>query len=157
MAERLDRPTMEVVRRAWSSILQSYKQDAGSDDCHFTDNEADTGFLKDIDAINALIEPFVLAPTSFVDPPLTLDNLEAMVRALLCQVKTRDEADKVTPNYYRGFSATPYTYFQAEIDFVDSAASVLRLNTNIVSLYSTLKSTPARIGEACRSHILCCR
>ena len=139
MAERLDRSTMDVVRRAWNSILQGYKQDAANDQYHFTDNEADTGFLKDIDALNTLVEPFVLAPTSFVDPPVKIDDLQGMATKLLSSIKIDSESRQQGDQSYRGFSATPYPYFQAEIDFVDSASSVLRLNTNIVQLFLALK------------------
>jgi hypothetical protein len=140
MAERLDRPTMEVVRKAWNSIIQNYKQDPVSNEFHFTDNETDVGFLKDVDALNALVEPFILAPTSFVDPPVKVEELVAMASTLLSKIKSTVEPGGPV---YRGFSATPYPYFQAEIDFVDSAASVLRLNANLIDLFeATKKSLP---------------
>jgi hypothetical protein len=139
MADRLDRPTMDVIRRAWTSLLQGLKNDPVTGESHFTDNESDTGFLKDVDALNALIEPFVLAYSSFVDPPLKLDDLTTHVHTVLSQIKADPQKTGANGHPYCGFSANPYPYVQVEVDFVDSASSVLRLNCNVADLFSSLK------------------
>ena len=86
MAERrLDKQTMDVVKKGWNSLLQRYQKDNQSGEFHWTDNEGDVGFLKDVDAMNALIEPFLLSPSSFVDPPLDLNEIaKRLEKLLLC-------------------------------------------------------------------------
>ena len=47
MAERrLDKQTMDVVKKGWNSLLQRYQKDNRSGEYHWTDNEGDVGFLK---------------------------------------------------------------------------------------------------------------
>lgn len=155
MVERLDRPTMEIVRRAWTSLMQGYKPDPISGELHFTDNENDFGFLKDIDAVNALIEPFTLAPNSFVDLPIKIDDLVSVATTLLSKIGVDRERDKDVAHSYLGFSANPYPYVQVDVDFVDSAAALLRLNLNIANAFhQTKKALPKHleklmIGTSC--------
>jgi hypothetical protein len=145
MAERrLDQQTKDVVKTAWASLLQRYQTDTATDEYHWTDNEGDVGFLKDVDALNALIEPFLLSPNSFVDPALKLEDLASRVEKLLQQVHTQsinEEADTEVDSLsrYLGFSAAPYPYIQLELDFIDSASAVLRLICNVANLYAFQK------------------
>ena len=152
MAERrLDKQTMDVVKKGWNSLLQRYQKDNLSGEFHWTDNEGDVGFLKDVDAMNALIEPFLLSPSSFVDPPLDLNEIAKRLEKLLNEVRpysNSDEENNSAINGYRGFSAAPYPYIQLEIDFVDSASAVLRLLCNVAKLFSQLKqSIPAALEK----------
>ncbi|HEV2962476.1 MAG TPA: hypothetical protein VG649_11665 [Candidatus Angelobacter sp.] len=128
MAERrVDPTTMQVVKKAWASILSKRQEDPQTNVIHFTDHESDTGFLKDVDALNALLEPYLLAPTSFVDPPLPLSDLEDHLKTCVQIISANATPEN---SNYRGFAATPYPYFQSMIDFVDSAAAFLRLVCN---------------------------
>lgn len=142
MAERrLDKQTMDVVKRAWASLLQRYQKDSRSDEYHWTDNEGDVGFLKDVDAMNALLEPFLLSPSSFVDPPLKLEDVASRLEVLLQEIHSPPDSaggDKGR-DLYLGFSAAPYPYIQLEIDFVDSASGVLRLLGNVAKLFTLQK------------------
>lgn len=149
MAERrLDRATLDVVRKAWSSLLQGYKPDPQTGEPHFTDNEGDTGFLKDVDALNSLLESYMLAPTSFVDPPLPHEQIADHVTSLLASIKIQPEEKAGNNQLYRGFSAAPYPYISAELDYVDSAASVLRLACNTSSIFSLgRKSLPKQLEK----------
>jgi hypothetical protein len=145
MAERqLDKQTKNVVQTAWNSLLQRYQKDSVTNEYHWTDNEGDVGFLKDVDALNALVEPFLLSPSSFVDPPLKLEELAARFENLLQQTHTEtntEEGEGEILHSYLGFSAAPYPYIQLEIDFVDSAAAVLRLVCNVAKLFNVQKQT----------------
>src|ERR1044072_3966703 len=115
MAERrLDKQTMDVVKRAWASLLQRYQQDSRTEEYHWTDNEGDVGFLKDVDAMNALVEPFLLSPSSFVDPPLQLEEIASRLAKLLEEIRPPNEVgegEKIL-ELYLGFSAAPYPYIQ---------------------------------------------
>jgi hypothetical protein len=139
---RLDQETQKVVEKAWKSLLHRFREEQPGG--HWTDGEADTGFLKDVDALNALVEPFLMAPSSFADPPLGLVQLAKHLEGLLTNINTEssptvDGQDDRHDQVYRGFSASPYPYVQFEIDFVDSASSVLRLICNSVQLFADQK------------------
>src|SRR5437016_779278 len=114
---RLDNRTKEVIKTAWRSILERYRTDPVSGQERWTDSEADTGLLKDIDALNALVEPFLLASSTFVDPPLKTeqicDHMEKILkeRERLAGDSRRPEAEKTEKAepiaLYRGFTAAP--------------------------------------------------
>jgi hypothetical protein len=128
MAERrVDPKVMQIVRKAWAAVLERRQQDSQTGFHRFTDSETDVGFLKDIDALNTLLEPFLLAPTSFVDPPLKTEELEEHIAAIVKEFASQQKADSEP---YLGFSAAPYPYLQWATDYVDSAASFLRLACN---------------------------
>src|SRR5258708_6329086 len=164
MAERerrMGEATKETVIKAWKSLINGYRQDTASGEFHWIDNEADTGFLKDVDALNAIIEPFLLAPISFVDPALKPEEIDARVLAVLNHFKSFSgnpaDAQKSRPegkaptgsgHVYRGFTSAPYPYVQVETDWVDSAATVLRLICNVVKLSEVLqRPLSGRINE----------
>jgi hypothetical protein len=135
---RLDQETQKVVEKAWKSLLHRFRDEQPGG--HWTDGEVDTGFLKDVDALNALIEPFLMAPSTFADPPLDLVQLAKHLEGLLANINTESSATVDGHDQtYRGFSASPYPYVQFEIDFVDSASSVLRLICNSVQLFADQK------------------
>ena len=135
--------SLEIVMKGWNGLLQRYQKDPVTGQYHWTDNEGDVGFLKDVDAMNALLEPFVLLPSSFVDPPLPLADVAIHLETLLQELRVPihdEEKAKEAGVSYLGFSADPYPYFQHEIDFVDSAAAVLRLLCNVVDLFAVQKT-----------------
>jgi hypothetical protein len=152
---RLDQPTMKVVRNAWESLLQRYQKDSITGESHWTDNEGDTGFLKDVDALNTVVEPFLLSPTSFVDPPLELEVIVSRFEDLLKQLHSGGDAGKESQVAYLGFTATPYPYIQLEIDFVDSAAAVLRLICNVAELFSVQRQPIAKGLERRMTSVAC--
>ena len=141
---RLDQQTKDVVKAAWKGLIQRYQKDPQTDEYHWTDNEGDVGFLKDVDALNALIEPFLLSPNSFIDPPMKLEELSTRFENLLKQFpaeQLEEESEIVGEPLpkFRGFSPAPYPYVQLEVDFVDSAATVLRLICNMSRLFNVQK------------------
>ncbi|HEY0139732.1 MAG TPA: hypothetical protein VGF48_02490 [Thermoanaerobaculia bacterium] len=131
--ERLDPAAQEIVETAWKSLLRKRIDNTEAKRQSWTDHEADYGLLKDVDAINTLIAPYLLAPTSFVDPPLSYDEIEQNTLLLLEQV-TRTSHER-----FHGFAAEPYPYVKIDVDFVDSAAAFIQLVCNIVELSAALK------------------
>lgn len=133
-----DIAALEITLKGWNGLLQRYQKDNLGDEYHWTDNEGDVGFLKDVDAMNALVEPFLLSPDSFVNPPLELEDVATRLETLLQKIHVLSEKvdeNNLRKDSYVGFSAAPYPYFQVEVDFVDSAASVLRLLCNVDELF----------------------
>ncbi len=140
----LDRSIIGVVRTAWTSILErrSPRADDPLKPPRFTDNESDVGILKDVDALNALVEPFLVSPKSFDDPAIDIQELEAYLLAIAQEISLAagslaGEGAEPKPKHdpiFRGFEATPYPYIQLPLDFVDSAAGVLRLLCNFTHL-----------------------
>lgn len=147
--DRLDSATAKLVKTSWASLIEKYKEDPTSGQGNWTDSEADSGFLKNVDALNTLVEPFLLAPNAFVDPPMPLERIEAQAEALLGNIggKTQKAAGDETgageqaASRFLGFSASPYPYSPElrQSDFVDSAASVLRLACNLAELAAILR------------------
>lgn len=135
----LDEQTRKTILAAWDSLIARRQKDSGTNEQHWTDSEVDIGFLKDIDCMNALIEPFLLCPTAFVDPRLSMEEIEAELQRLLLQRESlaRQHSDQG----FRGFSAKPYPFVDVVVDYVDSAASLLRLVCNVVELFDFRKHT----------------
>ncbi len=79
-----------------------------------SNHESDYGLLKDVDAMNTLTSPYLLAPTSFVDPPLSQDEIERQTLLLL------EQFSRATYERFYGFAADPYPYVKIHVD--DSAA-----------------------------------
>jgi len=137
--DHLDRIAVNVIKKAWASLLERRTPRSETEIAHFTDNEQDVGFLKDVDALNTLIEPFLLVPKAFDDPPMKYDEIEAYMQHLLAQItpppkpETAVESREGAPAF-RGFQATPYPYVEQPVDYVDSAAAVLRLLGNFSQL-----------------------
>src|SRR5690349_22842512 len=123
VAPRLNARAVDLVRRAWDSLETRYrKSPSGS---HWTDNEADTGPLKDADGLLCIIEPFLLAPESFVEPAIPPEEIWQRCREILEEVQSL--AERSPGSGYRGFTAAPYPYTNEIVDYVDAAATYLRL------------------------------
>ena len=121
MAGSVDKRTSTVVRDAWESLVSS--RESG----HWLDAESDRGFLKDVEAHLALVEPFLMAVRDFVDPPLAVPDLVESVIETLQTVRTVERDTAIKPGSFNGFSASPYPYVPLDVDYVDSAAAVLDL------------------------------
>jgi hypothetical protein len=129
---RLDARTVDLVRRAWDSLEVRYRKSQGGN--HWSDNEADTGPLKDADGLLCVIEPFLLSPESFVEPPLTYEQI-----CDRCQVILDEILSGASPSSgYRGFTAAPYPYTNEVVDYVDAAATYLRLICAVADLAAAL-------------------
>lgn len=126
MNDRIDKKTQQLIKKAWAGMGSFYKED----EMHWEDNEKEVGFLKDIDALNAFLEPYLLSPSSFVDPPIEIEliikHLEMIITQLEGVESNKDGGD------YRGFTSRPYSYVLIEADFTDSTSSFLILASNVV-------------------------
>jgi hypothetical protein len=132
MAEKLSDEVINCVRNAWKTLAESTQKDEETGELHWVDVEREGGFLKDVDALNAFMEPYLLAPASFVDPPLDAPAVQSHMERLLQGIQEPRKGDSGVS--YRGFTSEPYPYFNMEVDLVDSAASVLRLIANYLRL-----------------------
>jgi hypothetical protein len=132
MPPKLDQDTVGLVTRAWRRLIERAQGRPGPSVWNWTDHEQETGFLKNIDALSALLDPFLLSPASFPDLPLPLPELIDQATALFGSLQPFTPAgDGAAPERNAGpvgFSASPYPYVDIEgVDYVDSAASVLHL------------------------------
>ena len=140
-----------TIIEAWRGMKQSFymERPKGSKPCKdnkdavyrsFKDFENEFGLLKDVDALNVLIEPFLKARTDFVDPPLELPEYQQLLVQILNERKClkreydADEKVKTGIDRYLGFSASPYPFQDSDYDYVDSAAGILRLMCNALEL-----------------------
>jgi len=150
--------TSSTTKRAWEYLCSENAYKLQKDGTfHWVDNESDTGLLKDADALNTLIEPFLLASSFFVDPPMKAEELyQRAANVLKIRGSLVSEKDDLTKKKsdglgYRGFSAAPYPYVDIPVDYVDSAATLLNLICNIVDLASvTKRSIPGDLMELMR-------
>jgi hypothetical protein len=156
---RLNEKTMLMVRRAWKYLLSENSFIKEKDDhYHWVDFETGFGILKDVDALNALVEPFLLAPEDFADPPLKAELFCKRVADILeaRQIAEEKPAKAETGHLkYRGFSSDPYAYFSPLVDFVDSAASFLNLVFNTIKFSVAVKEKmPQRLEKLIQKTIL---
>lgn len=145
VTKKIDDTTKQIIQKAWKSLKKQYYKDEQTGEYHWHDNETDTGILKDIDAVNALIEPYLLCPTSFVDPPFEETDIKKYLKNILDQFPNAE--NKTESRDYIGFSSKPYPYLDTEFDLVDSAASFIQLICNIFDICSLLKWSIQKTDE----------
>lgn len=155
MANKLDAPTVGIVTSAWNSLIEravKYDDDRPWD---WTDHEQDIGPLKNIDALLALVEPYLLAPSSFSQPGLPSKEVYSQALKLLQHIgganatpPAKDSPKKhsdAEPLFY-GFSSSPYPYIELQgVDYVDAAAGVLNLICAISDLIELDGKAPAEL------------
>lgn len=138
MAQQIDKETQQIVKRAWNGLMGYYsdelrKKETGEG--YWIDIEDEPGFLKDIDALNALIEPYMLDPTSFVELPIKNEKIYNILNTILSRLIMGESS--VSGNEiedFCGFIPEPYIYARFPKDFVDSASSFLCLACNVMEL-----------------------
>lgn len=132
--ERLDK-TQQIIKEAWKGIMGFYKGEQETGEGCWEDIEKDSGFLKDIDALNALIEPYLKTPQTFVELPIENEKVYSILQTILSQqTKAAESGYKKEMQDYRGFTSAPYSYVWINVDFVDSASSFLCLACNVTDL-----------------------
>jgi hypothetical protein len=73
MTKNIDKNTQIIAKAAWKGMMDKFyvgENDQKFGDGHWIDNEKESGFLKDIDALNAFIEPYLTDPDGFTDLPI---------------------------------------------------------------------------------------
>jgi hypothetical protein len=131
----LDQQTRSIVHRAWTALMQMRRPGFARETLSWCDSERDVGFLKDVDGFNTLLEPFLLAPDSLRDLPISDIALEKELSGLLA----RFEGGPVLGESL--FSSRPYPYVDIPEDFVDSAAATLTLVCNFLRFVKSQKRT----------------
>lgn len=144
---KLAKEITAIVKSAWKGILERKVFKENTSEWHFGDCETDVGFLKDLDAFNALIEPFNLAPADFIEPPLKFEEIENFTDYILKSLELIQQDENLSSkpiqdipkDKYQGFSANPYPYIQQDVDYIDSASTFLKFVCNLSRLYSLKK------------------
>ena len=151
LESKLESKYIGIISDAWRGMRQScYKErPKNAKPCgenketvfrSFKDYEYEFGLLKDVDALNALIEPYLMAKTEFVDPPFEFSEYQQVLTQILNEIKcirrdyNSEEKAATGIDKYLGFSASPYPFQDSDYDYVDSASGILRLMCNALQL-----------------------
>lgn len=150
MATKLDPKTTTTVIAAWKSLVSRAKPTPDSEIMDWSDHEQETGFLKNIDALTALVDPFLLSPTSFIEPTLPAATIYRQAELLFDTLDSSYSSTRKRENIpFAGFSAAPYPYVDvAGVDYVDSAAAVLNLACAIADLAEVRRESSYDAEEA---------
>ncbi len=116
------------IRNTWEIFLENSKQDNDGFK-HWHDADEEQGIYKDIDALNALLESFLVAKTDFNTPPLGASILFEYAGKIFSVLnKQRDSNQR-----YEIFDSEPYPSTKGlKSGYTDAASNVLLLATNIL-------------------------
>jgi hypothetical protein len=156
MANKLDSATVEIVSSAWTSLINRAIKHDDDRPWDWTDHEQDVGYLKNVDALLALVEPYLLSPVSFTQPGLPIKDIYAQAKRLFQHIgephatpttKGPKRQSEGEPSWY-GFSSSPYPYIELQaVDYVDAAAGVLNLACAISDLAILEGKAPTELQD----------
>jgi hypothetical protein len=164
MPNKLDSAAAEIISNAWSSLIDRAIKHEDDRPWDWTDHEQDIGYLKNVDALLALVEPYLLSPASFTQPGLPVKDIYTQAQRLFGRIgepratssKNSKRQPDSDPGWY-GFSSSPYPYIELQaVDYVDAAAGVLNLVCAISDLAELEGKAPADLQEVLNSTALRC-
>jgi hypothetical protein len=164
MPNKLDPATAEIVSSAWMSLIDRATKHEDDRPWDWTDHEQDIGYLKNVDALLALIEPYLLSPASFAQPGLPAKDIYTQAQRIFRRIddprsisgkdsKSQSESDPE----WSGFSSSPYPYIELqEVDYVDAAAGVLNLVCAVSDLAELEGKAPSELQDLLNSTAIRC-
>lgn len=140
----LDRRISETLTSAWTRLL-AVRTESQDGRPRWIDYERETGLMKDIDAVNCFLEPYLLNPSLVPKPPIEETELQTTIESLLHerdQMRNRlakSAGDKAVESNFFGFYPVPYIQNDIPMDYVDCAGDFLTLACNALDFFSSTR------------------